>query len=73
MAQHFDDIVKCLRDGLSSSDPSYVRLCLSILLDHFYAYTEHLQQTPQDATKTPLSVYYPLLKELYEKHKNDED
>lgn len=62
------EIVKCLRDGLSSkADEKYKDLCLGIILEHFSYIDKHLDLLPQDSCPT----YKEILHHLARKEEND--
>ena len=48
------EIVKCLRDGLNSSDLQYVHLCLSIIACHFNEIDRVLNLIPSGIRKDEL-------------------
>lgn len=59
-AEHYREIVKCLRDGLPYGDIEYKTLNLTIILNHFYLISKNTDQM-YDSTKE-------MLRSLMEEH-----
>lgn len=72
MSGDFVEIVKCLQDGLASTDIAYKDACLEIILEHFHNLIEYLSTTPVPERELDFiraTRYFLILKELVKRYK----